>query len=484
MGDFLEFTWEIGDELAGTAYLLTGHAGEAASLASRSLGGLRQRWHVIDADDARDRLYELLLAEYLDNSHPEPAGMEYGAFPRAWWRLRPDQRALMAACFRVWPEESRAFLASRQEPGQGGTEARRLAEELLPGGSSAELREALDEIAGGRPPVTFSVSAPPQAQHAPHAPRVVRPRRRKGPMLMALGLVGVLLLAGLPSIGTSGPPRVVRIHDGGPAPMVAEPGLIAEPLPHRISDTIRYAFACSACDAWTLVGESGRRWVFGEALPPSMGGQIAVSPDGMRMVYQDFRTRKVMIRHVREGAARSVTGKQGELRYTFSANSRWLLVTSGNGPVLFDTRAGRQVHNSPRPGRAVGVSDAGRALLADGDEISAIAPGSGSPTSFLLSGDLAVSGGHLSPDGRTMAFISVRTLVTVDARTGRELDRRRLTAIDPSTALIVGWRYGDQVLVRDDNGLHLVNALTGRTRTVEVPGEIDDVDGLAIGTMR
>ncbi|NUT39695.1 MAG: hypothetical protein HOV86_06855 [Thermoactinospora sp.] len=479
MGDFLEFTWEIGDELAGTAYLLTGHAGEAASLASRSLGGLRQRWHVIHADDARDRLYELLLAEYLDNSHPEPAGMEYGPFPRAWWRLRPDQRALMAACFRVWPEESRAFLAARQQPGQGGTEARRLAEELLPGGSSAELREALDEIAGGRPPVTFTAAAPPPAPHVPHA---VRPRRKKGPMVIALGLVGVLLLAGLPSIGSSGPPEAVRIYDGAPA--LVEPGLVAEPLADTLGEPIRYAYDCAACDAWMLVGEAGGRWVFGEALPLSMGAQIALSPDGTLMAYQDFQTRKVMIRHLREGTSRPVTGKPGELRYSFSANSRWLLVTSSRGPVLFDTRAGRQVHNSPRPGRAVGVSDDGRALIADGSEISAIAPGSGSPTSFLLPSDLAVSGGHLSPDGRTMAFISVRTLVTLDARTGRELDRRRLTAIDPSTAVIVGWRYGGQVLVRDSGGLHLVNATTGRTRTVASPDEIDEVDGLAIGTMR
>ncbi|MFI6479742.1 hypothetical protein ACIBH1_17545 [Nonomuraea sp. NPDC050663] len=478
MGDFLEFTWEIGDELAGTAYLLTGHAGEAASLASRSLGGLRQRWHVIHADDARDRLYELLLAEYLDNSHPEPAGMEYGAFPRAWWRLRPDQRALMAACFRIWPEESRAFLAARQQPGQGGTEARRLAEDLLPGGSSAELREALDEIAGGRPPVTFTVAAPPPAPHVPHA---VRPRRKKGPVLIALGLVGVLLLAGLPSIGTSGPPEAVRIYEGVPAPMVIEPGLVAEPLPDTLSEPISYAFDCPACDAWLLVGESGRRWVFGEAVP---GARIGLSPDGTMLVYRAPRSQKVMIRYLREGTTRAVTGKGGALDYFFSANGRWLLVTSGRGPVLYDTRSGRQVTNVTWSARGLGVSDSGRALIADGDEVTAIVPGKVASTSFILPRDLAVSGGHLSPDGRTMAFISVRTLVTVDARTGRELDRRRMTAVDPSTAVIVGWRYGGQVLIRDSGGLHLVNAATGRTRTVAAPDEIGEVDGLAIGAMR
>ncbi|MFI6324310.1 hypothetical protein ACIBG8_42755 [Nonomuraea sp. NPDC050556] len=512
MGDFLEFYGKIRAELAGTAYLLTGNYGQAVELADAAMSAVRTRWTTVSRANPRDRLFEFLLAHYLDGSWPPPSDPAYGELPRNLWALDADRRALAVACFHIWHEIPRAVFAARWNLEEGRAEYGRLLLSLSRDGSPQQLCEAMAELS--------------TLGHPPAGPAAVgRPAVRSGVIsaIVVAGLLGSIFWL-TTSYGKADPPYETTEH----AALAEQPEVEEEPseetheasvkhLPKKLSEPIRYAYSCDEdeCDSgWRLIDKSGRSWAFDQARASDDDGALSVSPDGRHLVYLDAKS-NLVTRDLRKGTTREISGKvkHGDcgVGLVFSANSRYVLADSGEDEVkaesvLYDLKTGQATH-IPLACCAIGVSDSGVAMLANravtGDvpgfpvvsQVMEFRPGYAKPrTRFQIDFALWESASQLSPDGRTLAFTvdlpddGGYGITTMDAQTGRVLSTRplKIKSVD-DTPSFFGWRNSNEVVLEVSTGdgweYHLVNARTGTARKLALPEKIADADSLAIGVL-
>ncbi|MFI6479741.1 hypothetical protein ACIBH1_17540 [Nonomuraea sp. NPDC050663] len=495
MGDFLEFRGEVRDELVGTAYLLVGNHGQATELAREAMEHVRTRWTTVSRSNPRDRLYEFLLRQYLDGFRPRRHDPAYWALPRVLWELEAERRALAVACFHIWRETPRAVYAARWELDAGQDEAGRLLGELEPSGTSARLREQMARLAA---PAHPPAEPPPTDVRSP----------LKG-WLAASTVFGLLMVAAV-MVSVSGteqeqpPLSVVR-----PPALVeetvtedAKPEVVGEAqgrLPEKLKEPIRFAHSCNDCDApWQLVDVSGNTWDFDDAEDE---GYLSVSPDGRSLAYLAADD-ELVVRDLRTGRTRTVSDKVRDGVILFSANSRFLVADSDEDKVkartvLHDLKTGRTTH-IPLACCAIGISDSGDVLLADHVEkddvpgfptvsrVLKVTPGHAEPkVLFQIDYLLWESAGHLSPDGRTLAFVTERpgghVLVTMDARKGRVLTQQPLRPLEEPSVL--GWRDSDHVVLVDASEYHLVDAGTGRMERIPIATSVADAGVLTIGPL-
>lgn len=519
MGDFLEFQGKIRDELAGAAYLLTGNYGQTTELANEALSAVRTRWTTVSRANPRDRLFEFLLARYLDGVWPPRFDPAYGDLRRNLWALDADRRALVVACFHIWHETPRAVFAARWHLEDGQAEAGRLLRNLSRDGSSQQLREAMAELSA------FA--------HPPAKPVVAAKPAMKGGVIAVIVTAGFLCLV----IGLS-----TAYRHAEPPYQVTEPIALAErpeveespeedsleetreesatALPKKLSVPIRYAYSCDdededECDSgWILIDKSGRSWTFDQARASDDDGVLSVSPDGRHLVYLDAKS-KLVARDLRKGTTREISGKvkPGDcgVGLVYSANSRYLVADSGEDEVkaqsvLYDLKTGQATH-IPLACCAIGVSDSGVAMLANRavtddvpgfpvvSRVMEFRPGYAKPkTRFQIDFDLWESASQLSPDGRTLAFTVELPadlgygITTMDAQTGRVLSTRPLKIKSADdTPTFFGWRDSDEVVleVSTEDGweYHRVNARTGTMKKLRLPAEIAEAGNLTIGVL-
>ncbi|GAA4073365.1 PD40 domain-containing protein [Nonomuraea soli] len=504
MGDFLQFRGEIRDELVGTAYLLVGNHGQATELAREAMDLVRTRWTTVSRSNPRDRLYEFLLRQFLDGFWPRRHDPAYWALPRVLWELDTDRRALAVACFHIWRETPRAVYAARWELEAGQEEAGRLLRELEPGGASVRLREEMARLA-----------AP---AHPPAEPPSTDVRSPLKGWLAASSVFGLLMVAAA-MVSMSG-----MEQERAPLSVVQPPALVEETmteepeeeekpealdekgrLPKTLDEPIRFAYSCDDCDAaWRLVGTAGKVWDFDDARAWEDDGYVRVSPDGRTLAYLADK-RRLMVRDLRSGRTREVSDKVEDGNLAFSANSRYLVADSGEyastsaRPVLHDLETGR-TSRIPISCCVIGVSDAGVVLLAGqakADDVPGFATvsrvmefrfGDARPRArFQIEADLWDSAGHLSPDGRTLAFVVARaaepdySLVTMDAGDGRVLTDKRVRLDDAPSHF--AWRDADEVVIVASSQYSLVKVRTGKAEELEVPDQLTDVDGLTPGLL-
>ncbi|WP_214320822.1 hypothetical protein [Nonomuraea sediminis] len=277
-----------------------------------------------------------------------------------------------------------------------------------------------------------------------------------------------------------------------------------DPLPERLDEPISRAYQgfCNSdapidsrqppeCAQWRLVGTSGAEWRLDEAQAdkPHQGTyvpEVAVSQNGRRIAYLDTHNDYV-VRDLATGKYKTfrIQLHGSDPEFASSRNGRYFAVNflqSGVDSPLLDFTKGTTTYGA----WTMAVTDDGKRVIDESMEsdTSLYTKIKVAGRRFRIDAEVGISGGALSPDGRTLAVADDERVITLDTRNGHVTKLRRLVGADGAQEIdtVERWLNADEVMVRlsdeeDEVYLAAVDVRTGKTRDLDT-GDLEYGDVL------